>query len=308
MVPRYPYMMRLLLSVGLLLCLTMAMCGDDAEAAPNPIPLSTVTLEQDVYGVTVYPHHPSAIIMQGGVTVEKACMERVVVHLTADSDIGWPLEIVPTIIPFINPRTEQFLVNVTVPPGASPLLFGEVIVTAAVKAPGLGRYVTNTSCLVVPRPYYTSSVEPIGSHFIVGEDDRARLPLRVWNTGTAEDTYTFDLSSTGMEMDDWDGPNELVVPPRSFVEVNVTVHYDEPERPRKIWAVDVDLSSENSTTMVGADMCYVGEPGSVELMVYVRGPVVPIPELSPLMTLLIIQLAVLVSVLVIAFHRSRSRA
>ena len=297
-------MNKVLLLVGLVLCTTIAISPDEGEAAPNPIPLSTVSFDSDIYRVMARPHSPSMVIMYCNVTVEKACIERVVVHLTGEMNSDWPFEIKPATIPFLNPGFQKFVVKVIVPPGAS-YQFREFTVSATVKAPGLARYVSSSSCLIIPKPLYTSYVEPVGSPCVVGEDGKAMFSVRVWNTGTIEDVYSIDLSSRSMPLRGWDCPVELVVPPRSFIETDIKIDYKEPILPCQLWKVDLILISGNSSAAAETVMCYTGETASRELMVYDQGPPIgPIFDLPPVITVFIIQLAILVSVLVIYSRRS----
>ena len=298
-------MRMILLLVVVVMMSTFPLALDEAEAAPNPIPLATVWFDSDIYRARVLPYSPTLVVMYGNVTVEKSCgIERVVVHLAGESDSGWPFEIRPAKIPFINPSTQRFTVVMTIPPGASYQM-REFTVSATVKSPGLAMYVSSSSCLIVPKPVYTSYVEPIGSPCDVGEDGKAMFSVRVWNTGTIEDVYSIDLSFRGMPLRGWDCPVELVVPPRTFIETTITVDYREPNLPCQIWTVDLILISRNSSVAAETVMCYIGEPASRELMVYDQGPPLsPIFDMPPAMTVLIIQLAILVSVLVIYSRRS----
>jgi len=298
-------MRMILLLVVVVMMSTFPLALDAAEAAPNPIPLSTVSFDSDIYRVMARPHSPSMVIMYCNVTVEKACIERVVVHLTGEMNSDWPFEIIPATIPFINPGSQKFVVKVIVPPSAS-YQFREFTVSATVKASGLARYVSCSSCLIIPKPLYTSYVEPVGSPCVVGEDGKAMFSVRVWNTGTIEDVYSIDLSSRSMPLRGWDCPVELVVPPRTFIETDITVEYKEPILPCQIWTVDLILISGNSSAAADTAMYYIGEPASRELMVYDQGPPIgPIFDLPPVITVFIIQRAILVSVLVIYSRRSR---
>ncbi len=299
-------MKTLFLIAGLVLCIILVVSVDDAHAEPNPVPLASVETDSETYKVMTHPHSPSLVVMHCSVTVEAACIERVFADVTVESSSGWPFEIRPFKLVFLNPRTQEFTVNVIVPPRTSPYGPYEFTVFAAVKAPGLARYVANATCHIVPMPVYTSLVEPIGSHCVVGEDGSARFPVRVWNTGTVEDVYRVDISSDEISIENWKPQDDMVVPPGSSVETNISVEYKEPDHPRQIRSIILLIASINSSSGVGPTKCYVGESDSLELFVYDRGPLVgPFPGLSPLTTVLIIQLACLVTALAIYFHRSR---
>jgi len=108
-----------------------------------------------------------------------------------------------------------------------------------------------------------------------------------------------------MPLRGWDCPVELVVPPRSFIETDIKIDYKEPILPCQLWKVDLILISGNSSAAAETVMCYTGETASRELMVYDQGPPIgPIFDLPPVITVFIIQLAILVSVLVIYSRRS----
>jgi hypothetical protein len=291
---------------ALLLCSTLAVTAEGAGATPYPIPLSSVSMESDVYHVPSHPHSPSLIEIPCTLTVEKACMERVFVILNADIDVGWPVMVHPSKMVFINPRSQTFTVCVIVPPKVA-LSSANLTLTSFLKSPGLAILVTNTTCRIVPSPIFKSIVEPIGSHCVVGEGGSARFPIRILNTGTAEDVYTIDLSSDDLSLEDWKPHDGVTVHPGSYLEANLTVEYTEPERSGGIRHIDLQLMSGNSSNTGGNTSSYVGLPGSVELFLYFPRPIIgPFPGLSPLTVVLLIQLACLVSVLAAYFHRRRS--
>ena len=301
-------MRMILLLVVVVMLSTFPLALDEAEAAPNPIPLATVWFDSDIYRARVLPYSPTVVVMYGNVIVEKSCgIERVVVHLAGESDSGWPFEIRPAEIPFINPGTQRFTVVITIPPGALPQL-GIFTTTAAVKAPGLAKYVTSSTCIIETMPMYLSYLEPIGSQCVLGGDGLARFPVRVWNLGNAEDAYTFDLSPGTMPLMDWDDPEGVTVPPRSFVETIITVHYEENRYPSQIWSAELTIRSSLTHIQNEQFTLYMGGPSSSSLWVYDEGPAMgPILgiDMSAGMTVMIIQLAILVSVL--AAYRLRPR-
>ena len=201
-IPGCPVTYKVLLLVGVLLFTTVPLVSDEAEAAPNPIPMATVWFDSDVYHVTVRPYSLSLAVMHGNITVEKACGSRVWVNLRGESDTGWGFEIRPARLVFVNPMTQRFTVTVTIPPGAPPV-DSEFSLTASVETWGLACYTVTNSCRIVTEPFYTSRIEPVGSPCVVGEDGEARLKVRMRNTGTIGDQYVLKMSPQRMPEERW---------------------------------------------------------------------------------------------------------
>ena len=304
-------MKLVLTAVTVLVCLSgLSNSSWDAEAAPNPIPLVTVDTALDIYEVRALPFSSTQLTISGNLTAENYCGGRITISLTSEIDSGWPISFYPTTIPFINPADVRFLVFVTVPPGASTEP-RDLIIKATAKSPGLGLFGAITNCSIIPSQVYTSSIEPIGSPCVVGEDGTARFPMRIWNTGNVADVYTVDLDMGGTAIEGWDGPLEVLVPPRSFVENNITLHYDEPIEPIQLWSVELSIRSSQTGVQRVNSIEYIEGPSSTRLWVFEKGPAVaPVLDidLSAGVTILIIQLALIISVLTAYGWRSRSRA
>lgn len=305
-------MRTVMLLVALLVMLLMISAFpiglDEAEAAPMPIPITTVTLDVDILEVRVHPYSPSVAIITGSVSVEKCGCERVTVELTHDLDVGWPVRIEPSIIPFINPADEPFRVIMIVPPGHHPLE-GKITITGIARSPGLGPNYGTDDCLIRLSPFHLSRLEVIGSPCVVGEDGEARFPVRVWNLGTAEDILLLDLLPRDLPLEDREGPLNVLVPPRSFVELDITIRYDEPSGPAQIWSTDLILSSSWSNTANTSGDPYVGGPSSRELMVYDDGSAIgQLTEMDmvTVFTVLVIQSALIISL--VALRRKTSLA
>jgi hypothetical protein len=256
----------------------------------------------DVYEVKVLPYNSTRIVIGCDLTVERLqCIERKVARITGALDDGWPFDISPSTIPFINPGTQRFHVQVTIPPGVSTNP-RNLTLTVSVSAPGISPFMATTSCLIIPTPIYIGNVEPIGSPCIVGEDGSARFPVRIWNTGNTEDVYSIALKTSRTPVESWDGPSEVEVPPRSFVETNITLRYQEPKYPDQIWSAELTINSSQAPEGNAQPIHYVGDPSSTALLVFDPGPAIgPILglDMSAGMTVFIIQMALLFTVLVI---------
>ena len=86
----------------------------------------------------------------------------------------------------------------------------------------------------------------------------------------------------------------------------MTVEYWYGDHDSHLWSIDLVLVSLNSSDGATGSRCYVGEPGSLVSRVYDPGPPTgPIHGISPLMTIVIIQIVVLISFLVVRVRRSR---
>ncbi len=275
---------------------------DEAEAAPNPIPITTVTLDVDNLEVRVHPYSLSMAIITGTVSVEKCgCIGRVTVKLTHDLDVGWPLRIEPRIIPFINPGDQPFRVIMIVPPGHHPLE-GKLTITGVARSPVLGPNYGSDDCRITLSPIYLSRLEIIGSPCVVGEDGEARFPVRVWNLGTAEDVYSFDVSPGQLPMMEWEGPGPITVPPRSFVETNITIQYEDPSGPPEIWSSVLTVKPDSTTRTDIPPSHYVGGDPSREVLLYDTGGALGSlmnVDLSTGMTFILIEFALIASVLAI---------
>jgi len=295
-------MNRVMLLVVLLMVSAFPGGLDVAEAAPNPIPITTVTLDVDDLEVRVYPYSLSMAIITGNVSVETCgCIGRVTVKLTHDLDVGWPVRIEPRTIRFINPADEPFRVIIIIPPGHHPLE-GKLTITGVARSPGLGPNYGTDDCRITLSPFYLSRLEVIGSPCVVGEDGEARFPVRVWNLGTAEDVYSFDVSPGQLPMMEWEGPGPITVPPRSFVETNITIQYEDPSGPPVIWSSVLTVKPDSTTRTDIPPSHYVGGGPSREVLLYdaggALGPLMNV-DLSTVMTILLVELALIVSVLAV---------
>lgn len=222
---RGAFVRRAVIVIACLMFLSTPLLSEDLEAVPNPIPLCTLVLSERTVEVPVHPYSPSKVILHGNVSIEKVqCIERAIVRISTEIDTGWPTSAEPRVLPFINPTRQRFTISVIVPPGASPKVATlKVIATTEIR--GLSDIIVNDTCSIIPLPCSAVTVEAVGSPALFGDDGRARIPVRVWNTGTTEDTYRLELRKDGVLLTGWDGPDRVTVPPRGCAEVNVTLSY-----------------------------------------------------------------------------------
>lgn len=242
-------MRRAVIVVGCLLFLSTPLLSEGLEAAPNPVPHCTLVISEHSVEVPVHPYSPSNVILHGNVSVERTqCIERAIVRISTSIDAGWPVRTVPSSIPFINPTTQRFTIEVTVPPGAPPLA-ATLSVVSTTHRPGHPPITVNTTCTIVPIPWSSVTLEVVRSPLVTGEDGSTRVPVRVWNTGTSEDTYQLELRRDGVLLTGWGGPDRVTVPPRGSAEVNVTL----PNRgtPRETQVIGYTIEACRVT--VGAD-------------------------------------------------------
>jgi hypothetical protein len=101
----------------------------------------------------------------------------------------------------------------------------------------------------------------------------------------------------------------VLVPPRSFVELDITIRYDEPSGPAQVWSTDLILSSSLPNTMNTSGDPYVGGPSSRELMVYDDGSAIGRlmeTDMVTVFTVLVIQSVLIISL--VALRRGTPKA
>ena len=156
--------------------LVQAPVVEETEAAPNPIPILSLSLYPTQLQAKVTQSQLGAVTFGGNATVEKISgIERVTVTLQAVVQTGWPVVISPQTIPFINPDTVRFTVTVIVPPATSSLLTGNVMVTGSAKAPGLSPVVASLR-----------EVKPGELTYNV---------VNVYNDGNGQDTFELEIEN-----------------------------------------------------------------------------------------------------------------
>jgi len=111
--------------------------SDKAEAAPNPIPIVSLSLSPSQKRATVDHTQGATVSFDGMCTVEQMEFISSTVTLTASVNEGWSISISPDSVIFSNSGSADFVVSVIVPPGAEGGKDVGVIVTASCKVPVL---------------------------------------------------------------------------------------------------------------------------------------------------------------------------
>ncbi len=169
---------------------------EEAEAAPNPIPILSLALYPTQLQVKVTQSQLGAVTFGGNATVEKINnIERVTVTLQAVVNTGWPVVISPTTIPYIIAKTERFTVTVIVPPGTSSLHIGNVIVTGSAKAPGLSPIVASAQGVVTVAQYYKLRIEAESPLREVKPGELTYNVVNVYNDGNGQDTFELEIEN-----------------------------------------------------------------------------------------------------------------
>jgi hypothetical protein len=169
---------------------------EEADAAPNPIPILSLSLFPSQLQAKVTQSQLGAVTFGGNATVEKIQgIERVTVTLQAVVNTGWPVVLSPQTIPFINPRTERFQVTVIVPPATSSLITGNVIVTGSAKAPGLAPIVASASAVVTVAQYFKLRIEAEAPLREVKPGEITFNVVNVYNDGNGQDTFELEIEN-----------------------------------------------------------------------------------------------------------------
>jgi len=189
------------LVLGLLLLGALPASGpmpasEPAGAAPNPIPILSLSLFPSQLQAHITQAQLGAVTFGGNATVEKIQgIERVTVTLQAVVNTGWPVVISPQTIPFINPSTQRFQVTVIVPPSTSSLLTGNVIVTGSAKAPGLAPIVAAASAVVTVDQYFDLTIEAESPLRQVKPGELTYNVINVYNDGNGQDTFELEIEN-----------------------------------------------------------------------------------------------------------------
>lgn len=169
---------------------------EEAEAAPNPIPILSLSLFPSQLQAKVTQSQLGAVTFGGNATVEKIQgIERVTVTLQAVVNTGWPVVLSPQTMPFINPTTQRFQVTVIVPPATSSLLTGNVIVTGSAKAPGLSPIVAAASAVVTVSQYFKLRIEAESPLRQVKPGELTYNVVNVYNDGNGQDTFELEIEN-----------------------------------------------------------------------------------------------------------------
>ncbi len=202
--------------------------AEEAEAAPNPIPILSLSLFPSQLQAKITQAQLGAVTFGGNATVEKmARVERVTVTLTAVVNTGWPVVISPSTMAFINPGTQRFQVTVIVPPSTSSLLTGNVIVTGNAKAPALAPVVAAASAVVTVSQFFDLTIEAEQPLRQVKPGELTYNVINVYNEGNGQDTFELEIENNEKLVEDQYtvllGSTDITVQQDEYQPVRITV-------------------------------------------------------------------------------------
>ena len=121
------------------------------EAAPNPIPIVSVSLYPTQQRAEVTNEEGGTVSFGGNLTVEQ--MDRITstVTLTGTMSAGWAITISPDSFTFQQSGTSRFTVLVAVPAGTNSTESGDLVVTASAKVPILAPVRATAAAVVTVR-------------------------------------------------------------------------------------------------------------------------------------------------------------
>ena len=226
--------------VGLFLVSSLLMSGT-SSSHPNYIPPTTVELDNEAYVAPTLPYCATQIVIRGDVTVEKYCgIERITVKLFAFSSDGFGVEVHPSVIPFINPQKQRFVVIVTIPPGISPGK-SSLLVSSSTWVPGIAPYRTEAMCSIIVEGHRQGALEVLEPVYRITDEDTVELDVRVCNRGTVEDTFDLFLYTREAPVEEYEAPTALTVPPRGSVNVTIVLHMETGWLEQGAWTVGVRM-------------------------------------------------------------------
>jgi hypothetical protein len=196
--PKRGILIALLVLIGPIagFALPDALVSEEAEAAPNPIPILSLSLFPSQLRATVTQSQLGAVTFSGNATVEKMpYLERITVTLQAVVNTGWPVVISPQTMAFVQSGTQRFQVTVIVPPATSSLISGNVIVTGSAKATGLAPIVSSASGVVTVSQYYKLRIEAEAPLREVKPGEITFNVVNVYNDGNGLDTFELSISN-----------------------------------------------------------------------------------------------------------------
>jgi hypothetical protein len=129
-----------------------------AEAAPNPIPIVSVSLYPTQQRAEVTNEEADTVSFGGNLTVEQLDFITTDVTLTASISEDWEIVILPDSHTFQQSGTVRFTVTVRVPAGTNSTEEGDLVVTASAKVPILAPIRASASAVVTVR---NSSPTPV---------------------------------------------------------------------------------------------------------------------------------------------------
>ncbi len=215
---------------------------EEAEAAPNPIPILSLALYPTQLKAQVTQSQLGAVTFGGNATVEKISgIERVTVTLTSVVSTGWPVVTSPTTMVFINPDTVSFTVTIIVPPATSSLITGNVIVTGTAKAPIISPVVASAGAVVTIAQYFKMRIEAESPLREVKPADLTYNVVNVYNDGNGLDTFELEIENNkDLAKKQWTvllASTDISVNQDEYAPVRITAQTSQEWR---IWAKEIE--------------------------------------------------------------------
>ncbi len=287
--------LALLVIVGSVLgfALPGSIVAEDADAAPNPIPILSLSLFPSQLRATVTQSQLGAVTFSGNATVDKMpYLERVTVTLQAVVNTGWPVIISPTTIAFIAPRTQKFSVTVIVPPAQSSLITGSVIVTGTARVPGLSPIVSQAQGVVTVAQYFKLRIEAEAPLREVKPGEITFNVVNVYNDGNGQDTFELEIENNkDLAEKQWTvllGSTDISVLQDEYMPVRITA-----QTPQKwtIYKKQIETITIKVTSAEGRakNMLYTKE---YPIFIYMKGT--HIPGFDPFLAIIAIAFAMVV--------------
>jgi hypothetical protein len=249
---------------------------EEAEAAPNPIPILSLSLFPSQLQAKVTQSQLGAVTFGGNATVEKIQgIERVTVTLQAVVNTGWPVVLSPQTIPYINPRTERFQVTVIVPPATSSLITGTIIVTGNAKAPGLAPIVASASAVVTVSQYFKLRIEAESPLREVKPGELTFNVVNVYNDGNGQDTFELEIENNkDLVKNQWTvllGSTDISIQQDEYMPVKITAQ--SPQKWR-IYAKEIHTITIKVTSAEGRakNLLYTK---NYPIFIYMKGTYIP---------------------------------
>jgi hypothetical protein len=249
---------------------------EEVEAAPNPIPILSLSLFPSQLQAKVTQSQLGAVTFGGNATVEKIQgIERVTVTLQAVVNTGWPVVLSPQTIPFINPRTERFQVTVIVPPATSSLITGNVIITGSAKAPGLAPIVASASAVVTVAQYFKLRIEAEAPLREVKPGEITFNVVNVYNDGNGQDTFELEIENNKeLAKNQWTvllGSTDISIQQDEYMPVKITAQTPQKWRlyAKEIHTITVKVTSAEGRTR---NLLYTK---TYPIFIYMKGTYIP---------------------------------
>lgn len=264
---------------------------EEAEAAPNPIPIVAITLNPSQMQAIITDSQIGAVAFSGTATVDKIRgIERMVLTLSAVVDTGWPVVISPMTIPFVNPGSQPFHMVVIVPPSTSSQIIGTVMVTCTGSVTGMAPIIANANGVVTVAQFFKLRLETESPLREVSPGDLTFNLVNVYNDGNSMDTIEVEIENAkDLVKDKWTvllGSTDVSVRSEEYVPVKVTIQTPQEWR---LWAKEIQPIILKATSQEAKErnVLYIK---SYPVFVYMKG--YHIPGFDPFLAIIALVIAV----------------